>query len=101
MANQNFKRLIGTFALSLLSLLLDSRFCKPEKIDVTFNSFRNNHRRCSIKKVLSNVSQNSQDKLFHESLFNKVAIFFIIETPAQVFPYEFANFLKTSFLKNI
>ena len=65
--------------------------------------FRSSHRRCSVKEVFLEISQNSQEKYLCQSLFlNKVAGL----RPAALlkksfwhrcFPVNFAKFLRTPF----
>ena len=54
---------------------------------------RSSHRRCSLKKAVKEILQNS-----HENTFAGVS--YLKETPSQVFSWEFCKILRTPPLKN-
>ena len=57
---------------------------------------RSSHQRCSIKKVLFRISQNSQENTCAGVFFNKA---FNKEILAQVFPWEFCKIFKKNSLR--
>ena len=62
---------------------------------------KSSHRRCSLKKVLLKISQNSQQSTSAAVVFNNVvglACWFIKnKTSTQVLSYEFCNIFKNNF----
>ena len=64
---------------------------------------RSSHRRCSVKKVFLEISQNSQENTCarNSSLIKWHAWNFINKVSlAQVLPVNYAKFLRTNFLQN-
>ena len=64
---------------------------------------RNSHQRCSIKKVFSEISQNSQENICASVFFNKVAglrraTLLQKRLWHRCFPVNFMKFLRTPFL---
>ena len=64
---------------------------------VLINDFRSSHRRCSVKKVFSEILQNSQ-----ENTYARVSFLIKVKkkTLAQVFSCEFCAISKNTFLQN-
>ena len=62
-----------------------------------FVLFRSSHPRCSVKKVFSEISQNSQENTCARLFFNKVAGLSLCR---RCFPMNFVKFLRTPFLQN-
>ena len=54
-------------------------------------------RRCSVKKVFLEISQNLQETTYAKVSCNKVAGLIKKETLAQVFPCEFCEISKKTF----
>ena len=64
-------------------------------------SSRNSHRRCSVKKVFLEISQNSRESTSARASFLIKACNFIKkETLAQVFPCEFCEISMNVFFQN-
>ena len=53
-------------------------------------------RRCSVKKVFLEISQNSQENTFARVSF-LIKLTFLIKTLAQVFSFEFCEISKNTF----
>ena len=75
---------------------------KCTDLNLMFMKYRSSHRRCSIKKVFLNISQNSQENTcarvsslikFQAEPYN----FIKTETLAQVFSFEFCEIFKNTF----
>lgn len=91
------------------------KFQRSKKIETRFNIFgsndpevrnyRNNHRKCSIKKSFPKISSNSQKNTYEKSLFNKAWCLQVFQKRGRCFPvnlkFEFDfEVLGTSFLQN-
>ena len=67
-------------------------------------SYRSSHRRFCKKRCLGNFEELTGKHLFQELFFKKLQTeaynFLKNETLAQVFSWNFAKFLRTTFLKN-
>ena len=56
--------------------------------------FRSSHRRCSVKKVFLEISQNLQENTYARVSFSKKRLWH------RCFPVNFPKFLRTPFLQN-
>ena len=92
----------GRVLLKLLCIISKYKMSTSQR-RTKLSLFRRNHRACSIKKMFSKMSQNSQEKHLCWSLFSvKLKAFNFIKKKLQhnYFPVNFAKFLRATFLHN-
>ena len=88
-----------------IGALFTQCFARCSSCQPTVIQLRSSHRKCSVRQGVLEISQNSQENtcarvFFLITLQAQACKFIKIETLAQVFFCEFAEFLRTSFLKN-
>ena len=83
--------------------IFQGRQIKPIQCSEYFSTkFKSSHRRCSLKKVFLEISQNSQENTCATvHFFNKVAGLLLKKRLwHRRFPVSFVKFLRTPFLQN-